>query len=88
MNGSESPDTREQYWRAQVDASGVWQQSAGILQSQRAELSALWLLAAQIPAQGVVPSASRRAFGFVPVISASPDSGLTLYLPNRIQLRG
>ena len=89
MNDCESPNTREQYWRAQVDA---WQVSG---QSQQAFCKAnelnyprfgYWLR--KFRRQGVVPLASRRASGFVPVIPASPDYGLTLYLPNGIELRG
>jgi hypothetical protein len=89
MNDSESPETREQYWRAQIDA---WQACG---QSQQAFCKAndlnyprfgYWLR--KFRHQGVVAAAPRRVSGFVPVVASSLDDGLTLHLPNGIELRG
>ncbi len=87
MSDSESPDTRERYWKAQVDA---WLASG---QSQLAfcranELSyprfSYWLR--KFRRQGQV-SESGRVSGFVPVV-ATPVGGLSVHLPNGIELRG
>jgi hypothetical protein len=89
MNERETPTTREQYWKAQIDA---WQTSG---QSQRAfcEANALdyprfgyWLR--KFRRQGVVADAPRRRSGFVPVVASSAGDGLSLHLPNGIELRG
>jgi hypothetical protein len=88
MNDCESPNTREQYWKAQIDA---WQASG---QSQHAfcEVNALnyprfgyWLR--KFRRQGAVAAAPRQASGFVPVV-ASASVGLSVHLPNGIELRG
>ena len=88
MNDSESPDTRERYWRAQIDA---WQSSG---QSQQAFCKAYdlnyprfgyWLR--KFRRQGQVAE-SRRASGFVPVVAAPVGGGLSVHLPNGIELRG
>ena len=89
MNDSETPDTREQYWRAQIDA---WQASG---QSQQAFCKAndlnyprfgYWLR--KFRHQGVVAATPRRASGFVPVVASPSDDGLSLHLPNGVELRG
>jgi len=88
MNDSELPDTREQYWRAQIDA---WQACG---QSQQAFCKAnelnyprfgYWLR--KFRRQGLV-SAPRRSSGFVPVVASSVSGGLSVHLPNGIELRG
>jgi hypothetical protein len=88
MNDSESTDTREQYWRAQIDA---WQASG---QTQQAFCKAndlnyprfgYWLR--KFRRQGVVAE-PRRASGFVPVVVAPSGGGLSVHLPNGIELRG
>ena len=38
--------------------------------------------------QGVVADAPRRRSGFVPVVASSAGDGLSLHLPNGIELRG
>ena len=89
MNDSESPDTREQYWKAQIDA---WQVSG---QSQQAFCKAnalnyprfgYWLR--KFRQQGAVAAARHRSSGFVPVVASSAREGLTVHLPNGIELRG
>ncbi len=89
MNDSESPDTREQYWKAQIDA---WQVSG---QSQQAFCKAndlsyprfgYWLR--KFRQQGSVAAARRRLSGFVPVVAAPVGDGLSVHLPNGIELRG
>ena len=88
MNDSETPDAREQYWKVQVDA---WRASG---QSQLAFCKAndlnhprfgYWLR--KFRRQGDVTD-SRRAPGFVPVVAASEGGGLSVRLPNGIELRG
>ena len=88
MNDSQSPDTREQYWRAQIDA---WQACG---QSQQAFCKAndlnyprfgYWLRKYRRLGQ---VAESRRASGFVPVVAASIGGGLSVHLPNGIELRG
>ena len=88
MNDSESTDTREQYWRAQMDA---WQASG---QSQQAFCKSndlhyprfgYWLR--KFRRLGQVAE-SRRASGFVPVVAASGGGGLSVHLPNGIELHG
>jgi len=88
MNDNESPDTREQYWRAQIDA---WQACG---QSQQAFCKAndlsyprfgYWLR--KFRRQGRVAE-SHRALGFVPVVVAPGGGSLSVHLPNGIELRG
>jgi hypothetical protein len=88
MNDSQSPDTREQFWKAQMDA---WQASG---QSQQAFCKAndlkyprfgYWLR--KFRRQGLVAE-SRRASGFVRIVAASVGDGLSVHLPNGIELRG
>ena len=88
MNDSESPDTREQYWRTQIDA---WQASG---HSQQAFCKAndlnyprfgYWLRKFR---RGGQVAELRRASGFVPVVAASIGGGLSVHLPNGIELRG
>lgn len=88
MNDSESPDTRERYWKAQIDA---WQTSG---QSQLAFCKAndlnrprfgYWLR--KFRRQGEVTE-SRRSSSFVPVVAASVGGDLCVHLPNGIELRG
>jgi hypothetical protein len=89
MEASETPDTREQYWKTQIDA---WQASD---QSQQALCKAndldyprfgYWLR--KFRRQGVVAKAPGQRSGFVPVVAAPADDGLSLHLPNGIELRG
>ena len=88
MNDNESPDTREQYWRAQIDA---WHACG---QSQQAFCKAndlsyprfgYWLR--KFRRQGRVAE-SHRASGFVPVVVAPGGGSLSVHLPNGIELRG
>jgi hypothetical protein len=88
MNDSESPDTREQYWRVQIDA---WQACG---QSQQAFCKAndlnyprfgYWLR--KFRRQGR-EAESNRASGFVPVVAAPIGGDLSVHLPNGIELRG
>ena len=89
MEASETPDTREQYWKVQIDA---WQASD---QSQQAFCKAnglnyprfgYWLR--KFRRQGVVEKAPSQEAGFVPVVPALMGDGLSLHLPNGIELRG
>ncbi len=89
MSDQATADNRTQYWTAQIDA---WQASG---QSQRAFCKAndliyprfgYWLR--KFRRQGMVAAAPRRAGGFVPVVASSTGSGLTVHLPNGIELRG
>jgi len=89
MNESEAPETRAQYWKVQTDA---WQASG---QSQQAFCKAndldysrfgYWLR--KLRRQGVVADAARRRSGFVPVVAAPAGDGLSVHLPNGIELRG
>ena len=89
MNDNESPKTREDYWKAQIDA---WQASG---QSQRAFCKAnaleyprfsYWLR--KFRRRDVVATAPRQETGFVPVVAASAGDGLSVHLPNGIALRG
>jgi hypothetical protein len=89
MNDSESPDTRERYSRAQIDA---WQVSG---QSQQAFSNANDLNCPRFGYrlrkfrhQGKVAAAPCRASGFVPVVASSAIGGLSVHLPNGIVLRG
>ena len=89
MNDSESPDTREQYWRAQIDAwqaSGQRQQAFCKVNGLNYPRFGYWLR--KFRHQGVVAKTPRRASGFVPVVTSSSDDGLSLHLPNGIELRG
>lgn len=88
MKDSESPDTREQYWKAQIDA---WQTCG---QTQQAFCKAndlnyprfgYWLRKFRRQSQ---VAESRRISGFVPVVPASTGGGLSVHLPNGIELRG
>jgi hypothetical protein len=88
MNDAESRKTREHYWKAQIDA---WQASG---QSQRAFCKAhdldyprfgYWLRKCRRQGQVAQP---RRASGFIPVVAASAGDGLSVHLPNGIELRG
>ena len=89
MNDIESPNKWEHYWKAQVDA---WQASG---QSQQAFCKAndlkyprfgYWLR--KFRRRGVVATAPRQKSGFVPVVAASAGDGLSVHLPNGIELRG
>ena len=89
MDHNESTPSREQYWKAQIDA---WQLSG---QSQQAFCKAnalnyprfgYWLR--KFRQQGEVAAARRRSSGFVPVVASSAREGLTVHLPNGIELRG
>lgn len=88
MTDQATVDTRAHYWRTQIDA---WQASG---QSQRAFCQANDL---NYPRFGywqrkfrrqIVASTERPASGFVPVVAAGMGSGLTVHLPNGIELRG
>ena len=87
MNTGESSETRAQYWQAQIEA---WQASG---QSQLAYCRANGL---NYPRFGYWRRKFRRwdetgpprASGFVPVVAASADGGLSVHLPNGIELRG
>lgn len=88
MKDSESTDTRARYWRAQIDA---WRASG---QSRQAFCKAndvnyprfsYWLR--KFRRQGEVAE-SRRTSGFVPVVGGSVGGGLSVHLPNGIELRG
>ena len=87
MKRIESSETREQYWQTQIEA---WRASG---QSQQAFCRAndlnyprfgYWLR--KFRRQGA--TGTRRAPGFVPVMAAPGDGGLSLHLPNGIELRG
>jgi hypothetical protein len=87
MKAVESSQTRERYWQAQIEA---WRASG---QSQQAFCRAndlnyprfgYWLR--KFRRQG--GTGARRASGFVPVMAASGDGGLSVHLPNGIELRG
>jgi hypothetical protein len=87
MNAIETSQTREQYWQAQIEA---WRASG---QSQQAFCRAndlnyprfgYWLRKFR---RQDAPGA-RRASGFVPVMATSGDGGLSVHLPNGIELRG
>lgn len=89
MKDTESPDTRSQYWKEQINA---WQASG---QSQQAFCRAhdlnypnfgYWLR--KLRRLGVVDAAPRRSTGFVPVVASPTVGGLTICLPNGIELRG
>lgn len=89
MTDQATADNRTQYWKAQIDA---WQASG---QSQQAFCKAndlnyprfgYWLR--KFRRQGMVAAAPRRASAFVPVVASSTGSGLTVHLPNGIELRG
>lgn len=89
MNDGESPKTREQYWKAQIDA---WQASG---QSQQVFCKAndldyphfgYWLR--KYRRRGVVATVPRQKSGLVPVLASSARGGLSMHLPNGIELRG
>jgi len=89
MDHNESTPSREQYWKAQIDA---WQLSG---QSQQAFCKAnelnfprfgYWLR--KFRQQGAVAAARHRSSGFVPVVASPAREGLTVHLPNGIELRG
>lgn len=89
MTDPATVDTRAHYWKTQIDA---WQASG---QSQRAFCQAndlnyprfgYWLR--KFRHQGTVATAPRRSSGFVPVVAAATGSGLSVHLPNGIELRG
>ena len=89
MNDSELPDTREHYWKAQIDR---WQSSG---ESQQAFCKAndlnyprfgYWLR--KFRRQGLVAAAPRRASAFVPVVPGLAGGDLAVHLPNGIELRG
>ena len=87
MNAVEPAETRERYWQAQIEA---WRRSG---QSQQAfcrgnDLNyprfGYWLRKfRRQSATGL-----RRTAGFVPVVGAPWDGGLSVHLPNGIELRG
>ena len=88
MTDRTSPDTRTQYWKAQIEA---WQASG---QSQQSFCKAndlnypnfgYWLR--KFRRQGVA-AAPHRASGFVPVVASTITGELTVHLPNGIELRG
>ena len=88
MNDSETPKKGEHYWKTQIDA---WQASG---QSQQAFCKAndlnysrfgYWLRKLRRQGQIAEP---RRASGFVPIVAASTGGGLSVHLPNGIELRG
>ena len=88
MTDQTTADAREQYWQAQMDA---WRASG---QSQLAFCKAndlnyprfgYWLR--KFRGQGVVAGVPRGR-GFVPVVASSVSEGLTVHLPNGIELRG
>ena len=83
-----SADTRTQYWQEQIDA---WQASG---QSQLAfcrtnELNyprfGYWLR--KFRNRGAEPGLKNRR-AFIPVVGASAGEGLSVHLPNGIELRG
>ncbi len=89
MNDSESPKKREHYWKAQMDAwqaSGQSQQAFCKLNDLNYSRFGYWLR--KLRRQGVVATASRQESGFVPVVAASAAGGLSVHLPNGIELRG
>ena len=88
MTDRNSPDTRSQYWRTQIEA---WQASG---QSQQSFCKAndlnypnfgYWLR--KFRRQGVV-AVPRHTTGFVPVVASPAVGDLTVHLPNGIELRG
>jgi hypothetical protein len=87
MHTGESSETREQYWQAQVEAwraSGQTQQAFCRANDLNYPRFGYWLR--KFRRQG--GSEPRRAPGFVPVIGTSGEGGLSVHLPNGIELRG
>lgn len=87
MDKSEAGVTRAQYWQGQIEA---WRASG---QSQLAYCKSnglnyprfgYWLR--KFRRQGAADV--RRASGFVPIVAAPGDGGLSVHLPNGIELRG
>ena len=90
MTDQATADTRAQYWKAQIDA---WQASG---QSQQAFCNTndlnyprfgYWLRKFRLRGM-VVVAPPRKSSGFVPVVTSSASEGLTVHLPNGIELRG
>jgi hypothetical protein len=87
MDKGEASETRARYWQAQIEA---WRVSG---QSQLAYCKANGL---NYPRFGYwlrkfrrqVATGAGRAPAFVPVIAAPGDGGLSVRLPNGIELRG
>lgn len=84
-----SRSAKAQHWERQIDA---WQASG---QSQQAFCEAnnlnypcfsYWLR--KFRDKGAVSEKPRKPSGFVPIVAASPSSGLTIQLPNGIALHG
>jgi hypothetical protein len=89
MNDSESPKTREHYWKAQVDAwlaSGQSQQAFCKTNDLDYRRFGYWLR--KFRRRGMVATAPRQKSGFVPVVAASAGGGLSVHLPNGIELHG
>ena len=89
MKAVESSQTREDFWRAQIEA---WRASG---QSQQAFCRAndlnyprfgYWLR--KFRRQGAGATGAQRASGFVPVMAMPGDGSLSVHLPNGIELRG
>ena len=88
MTDRSSTDARTQYWRAQIDAwqiSGQSQQAFCKLNDLNYPNFGYWLR--KFRRRGEVTE-SRRSSGFVPVVAASEGGGLSVRLPNGIELRG
>ena len=87
MNAVEPSETREQYWHAQIEgwrASGQSQQAFCRANDLNYPRFGYWLR--KFRGRGAI--GARRASGFVPVVASSGNDGLSLYLPNGIELRG
>ena len=83
----ESPERREQYWRAQIDAwqaSGLSQQAFCRANDLKYPRFGYWLR--KFRRQNA--TGLRRPAGFVPVVGSPCDGGLSVHLPNGIELRG
>jgi hypothetical protein len=89
MNAIETSQMREQYWQAQIEAwgtSGQSQQAFCRANDLNYPRFGYWLR--KFRQQGSVAAARRRSSGFVPVVASSAREGLTVHLPNGIELRG
>ena len=87
MNTGEASETREQYWQAQIEAwrvSGQSQQAFCRANDLNYPRFGYWLR--KFRRRGATELG--RASGFVPVVAASGGGGLSVHLPNGIELRG
>jgi hypothetical protein len=87
MDVVETSETRAQYWQAQIaawQASGQSQQAFCRTNDVNYPRFVYWLRKYRRQSMTV----ARRASAFVPVMATAADGGLSVHLPNGIELRG